>query len=98
MKNFNQIKTYLSTHLQMNRKMWLIVLIAFGLRLLLFIAGDGFRDTKSTVTRPDSEIYISSAKSIATTGDFNSSPASSISETKRPVGYPYLFSFILSFR
>ena len=94
MINRIQVVNRVKIHFQKNHSIWLIVSIAFVLRFLLFIMGDGFTDTKSTVTRPDSRIYISSAKSIATTGEFNSSPTSSIPETKRPVGYPFYLALL----
>jgi len=94
MKNFIQFLTPMANHLQRNRNIWIIVSVAFALRLLLFISGGGFTDAQSIVIRPDSATYINSAKSIAITGEFNKNPTSPIPETKRPVGYPFYLALL----
>ena len=82
------------SYLQMNRNIWLIVTVALFLRLFLVVLGDGFANPESVVTRPDSNIYISSARSIATSCEFNRDSVSSIPETQRPIGYPFFLALL----
>jgi len=90
----HQIFSRLGNHLRKYKRIWIIVAVAFILRILLILAGNGFEDPESTLTRPDSRIYIASAQSLAITGEFNQSPHSIIPETQRPIGYPFFLALM----
>ena len=77
------------------QKIWLIVIVAFSLRLLMGIVAYNSGDGYKALMRPDSNSYIEPAKSLAKNGKFNVSIETDMPETNRPIGYPLFLAFFL---